>query len=246
MIYNILNTFVNITNENEYIKYIFNTLNNKQKKVFFYFNTFSFYLINYNIKFNKAFSKANYVIPDGYSAVFAIRIIYNKKIEKVVFTYTFTNKLAKLFEENKIKIFCLGGTKGSITKFYNKIKNDYPNLIISDFNDGYFDIERETDYIIDKINNSNADVLIVGMGMPKSEIWIMENLDKINVNCIFSVGGFFEFIAGNKKQAPSIFYNSGFEWTYRLIQEPLRLTGRYFKSHLYFIYRLTKFLLIKK
>ncbi len=246
MLYNILNTFVNITNENEYIKYIFNTLKDKQKKVFFYFNTYSFYLNNYNLKFYEAFNKANYIIPDGYSAVLAVKKIYNKKIDKVVFTYTFTNKLAKLFEENNVKIFCLGGTKSSIIKFYNNIKNEYPKLIIRGYNDGFFDIKNETDNIIDKINRANADVLIVGMGMPRSEIWIMENIDKINVHCIFSVGGFFEFIAGNKKQAPSFFYNSGFEWIYRLMQEPKRLTGRYIKSHFYFIYRLTKYLLLKK
>jgi len=76
--------------------------------------------------------------------------------------------------------------------------------------------------------------------MPKSEIWIDQNYSKLNCNCIFSVGGFFEFIAGNKRQAPKWMYNSGIEWIFRLIQEPKRLFFRYLFSNSFFICKILK------
>lgn len=246
MIYKLINTYINITNEEEYIKEIFNTLKNKQKKVFFYLNSYSFLLFNNNKKFNDAFHIADFIIADGYSVVKAIKLLTNAEIKKVVFTYVYEKILAELFSKENVKIFCLGGSEESIRKFIANMELKFPNLNIVGYNDGFFIPGDESNTILKKINDSKAEVLIVGMGMPRSEVWIKENLKNINVNCIFSVGGFFEFLAGNKKQAPAIFYNSGLEWIYRLIQEPKRLFGRYLKANIYFVFRIIKFLLIKK
>jgi N-acetylglucosaminyldiphosphoundecaprenol N-acetyl-beta-D-mannosaminyltransferase len=246
MIYKLINTYINISNEEEYIKEIFNTLKNKQKKVFFYLNSYSFYLFNNNKNFNNAFQIADFIIADGYSVVRAIKLLNNTEINKVVFTYVYEKILAELFSKENVKIFCLGGSKDSIRKFITNMELKFPNLNIVGYNDGFFIQGDESNTILKKINDSKAEVLIVGMGMPRSEVWIKENLKNIDVNCIFSVGGFFEFLAGNKKQAPVIFYNSGLEWIYRLAQEPKRLFGRYFKANIYFLFRILKFLIIKK
>lgn len=245
MYYKILNTAINISTEEEYISKIFETLKNNQKKIFFYLNSYSFYLFNKNIAFKNAFLKADYVIPDGYSIVWANQLLNNILIDKVVFTYSYINRLAKLFEDFQIKVFYLGGKIDTINKFIDKTRLNYPKQLIVGYNFGHFDFEMTND-IVEKINKSGAQILIVGMGMPRSEIWISSIIDKLNVNCVFSVGGFFEFLAGNKKQAPGFLYNSGFEWLYRLIQEPRRLFKRYFIANTYFVFRLIYCLLNKK
>jgi len=237
MIYKILNTSINISNENEYINKIIKTLKNKQKKVFFYLNSYSFYLFNANISFRNAFSQADYIIADGYSIVWANKLLNKIKIKKVVFTYSYIDKLGHLFERLGTKIFYLGGSIETINKFIEKTKLDFPKQVIVGYNTGHFDL-KFTEEIIKKINNSGAEILIVGMGMPRSETWINSIKNQVEVNCIFSVGGFFEFLAGNKKQAPSFFYNSGLEWIYRLIQEPRRLFKRYLWANTYFIFKL--------
>ena len=152
----------------------------------------------------------------------------------------FFERLYKLFGDDRSKIYLLGGSTEIINKAVDEIKNNYSNLKIAGFYDGYFDLQLESDEIIAKINNSNADVLICGMGMPRTEIWIQENLEKLHVKCIFSVGGFFDFLAKEKKMAPKWFYNSGLEWIFRLIQEPRRLFERYIKSNSYFVTFLIK------
>lgn len=245
MVCKILNVSINISNEKEYINKIIETLKNKQKKVFFYLNSFSFYLFNTDAEFKTAFETGDYFIADGYSIVLANKLINKIEIDKVVFTYTYEQKLGKILEEKEFKVFYLGGTTNTINKFIEKTKVDYPKQNIVGFHSGHFELNLTTK-IVEKINNSGAQILVVGMGMPRSEIWISSIIDKLNVNCVFSVGGFFEFLAGNKKQAPGFLYNSGFEWLYRLIQEPRRLFKRYFIANTYFIFRLIYCLLKTK
>ncbi len=240
MKFEIFNTFVNISSEEEYIKNIFETLQNNKKKTFFYLNSYSFYLFNKNKMFRDALSNADYIIPDGYSIVWANKMLNQKKISKVVFTYSFTKKLAKLFEEHNMKVFFLGGTDLTLKKCIYNLSITNPNLNIVGFNNGFYTENDSFNSIIKRINESHTDILIIGMGMPKSEIWIDQNHSKLNCNCIFSVGGFFEFIAGNKIQAPKWMYNSGIEWVFRLIQEPKRLFFRYLVSNSFFIYKILK------
>lgn len=229
--------FLNITNENEYIKKISDTINSGSKGTFFYLNSHSYYLANKNSEFREAFNKADFIIADGYSIVWAIKKLTSNKIDKVVFTYSFFSRLHKLFEELNTRIFMLGGTEEIISKSSEIFKLNYSNINVVGAHHGFFDKEEETYKIIELINSSKANVLIVGMGMPITEIWIQENFNRINANLIFSVGGFFEFLTKNKKMAPGWIYNSGLEWLFRLLQEPKRLIGRYFIANPYLIYK---------
>ena len=237
MKYNFEPCFVNIANEKEYINNISDTISSGSKCTFYYLNSHSYYLANTNFKFNDAFNAADFIIADGYSIVWAIKILTGKKLNKLVFTYSFFTKLHKLFAELSAGVFILGGTEEVINSSREVFKNSYPDINLNGAHHGYFDAEQESDRIIELINSSNANVLIVGMGMPKSEIWINENLDKINANCIFSVGGFFEFLTKNKKTAPGWMYNSGIEWLFRLAQEPKRLFRRYLQANPYLVYK---------
>lgn len=241
MKYIIFNSFVNISSEEEYFLQIDNALKNKDKITFFYQNAFSLYLASKNLQFKKVLNKSDFIIPDGFSIVFGIKKLYKQRIDKVVFTYFFLEKLHEYLSNKNTKLFLLGSDEKTIEVSKNILIEKY-NLNITGFHHGYFNLPAEQDStnIIQKINQSNAEVLIVGMGMPKSEIWIQENLNSLNVNCIFSVGGFFDFISGKSKIAPKLLYNSGFEWVYRLLQEPKRLFKRYFFSNIYFIFRLIK------
>jgi len=234
------NSFVNITNENEYINNIISSLNNNQTKTFFYLNSYSFFLSDKNKEFRKALNKADYIIADGYSIVILTKLLFNIKIKKVVFTYLFFNKISLLLIGKKI--FLLGGTQNIIEKSRKILKEKY-NLNIVGFSSGYF---NNNENIIKKINTSSTDVLICGMGMPKSEIWINNYRNELNLNCAFSVGGFFNFLVNDKELAPKWMYNSGLEWIHRLIQDPKRLWKRYFLSNTYFAFQLLKAILTHK
>jgi len=240
MVINFRNSFVNITNENEYLNNIIASLNNNQAKTFFYLNSYSFYLSEKNTEFREAINKADFIIADGYSIVLLAKLLYKIEIKKVVFTYIFATKISTLIKNNKI--FLLGGEQKIIEKTAEILINKY-NLQIVGFLNGFFNDGEE---LIKKINSSKAEVLICGMGMPKSEIWIQNYLSNSKLKCVFSVGGFFNFLVNDKKKAPKFFYNSGFEWLFRLIQEPKRLFKRYFLANTYFVFQLLKALFTHK
>jgi N-acetylglucosaminyldiphosphoundecaprenol N-acetyl-beta-D-mannosaminyltransferase len=237
---NFLNTFINIMNKKDYLKIISSSLHNNDKTVFFYLNTHSFYLLNTNEEFNKCFNDADFITPDGYSIKWAIKFLYKKHIEKVSFNHIFFESLSKLFSKEHFRIFLLGGREHLLKLAVDKLTKRPLNLNVVGFHDGYSDQSIDSDKIISKINSSNPDILLVGIGMPESVIWIMKNKTRIKSKLIFTVGNLFDIIAGEKSIAPSSLYNTPFEWLYKLFQEPLKLIPRYIIVHPYFIYSMIK------
>jgi N-acetylglucosaminyldiphosphoundecaprenol N-acetyl-beta-D-mannosaminyltransferase len=77
------------------------------------------------------------------------------------------------------------------------------------------------------INDISPDVIWVGLGAPKQEIWMYEHVNDLKVPVMVGVGAAFDFLAGVKNQAPRLFRENGFEWLWRLISEPRRLWRRY-------------------
>ncbi|MCP5063147.1 MAG: WecB/TagA/CpsF family glycosyltransferase [Ignavibacteriae bacterium] len=234
---------INIFNENDYKESIESAIKGSQLKILFYLNSHVVYETNKNPEVKKYIISADYLIADGYSIVWAYQNLLNKKIKKVVFTYSYFKFIRKLFIKNNSKIFFLGASKQNIEKATKLEMNNFPNLKLVGYHHGYFDTNFESAKIIKSINKSNAEVLIVGMGCPLAEKWIIKNKGKLNPSLIFSVGGFFDFLAKDKISAPKWMYNSGFEWLFRLTQEPKRLFRRYLTSNLYFLFIFLKAML---
>jgi len=240
MKYSFFDLYINIKDRTEYLEKIQKTIADAEKKSFFYLNSHSFYLCFRKEDFKNAFLNADYVIADGYSIVWGLKFLRKQKIEKVVFTHTFFDELGKLLSEKQFSLYLLGGSNFVINKAVKNIKQNFPMINIAGFSNGYFSTDEEESKIINEISKLNPDILIVGMGMPHSEIWIHKHRHKINSHCFFSVGAFFDFMAGEKHLAPKWLYNSGFEWVYRLIQEPVRLSKRYFITHPFFLMKVFK------
>ena len=112
-------------------------------------------------------------------------------------------------------------------------------LNICGYQNGYFKNE-EFDVLIETINNSSPEVIIIGMGVPKQEILAAKISESIQNKVILCVGGFLEFYFGTKKRAPDVMRNFGFEWLHRLIKEPGRLWKRYFVGIPVFLYQIIK------
>ena len=232
-------SLINIVNEDSYINIIRNSILSKKRSVFFYINSHTIFTFYNNKIFMKSFLDANYYIADGISSVFAYKSFFKKDISKTVFTYSYNEKLRDLFLELNASIFFLGSKEETIQKVFNIENKFYKNGKLH-YHNGYFNLANETEKIIKMINNAKVDVLIVGMGIPISENWISQNKIKINVKCIFSVGGFFDFVSKDKILAPRWMFNTGLEWIFRFLQEPKRLFKRYLFSNIFFIYKFIK------
>ena len=86
---------------------------------------------------------------------------------------------------------------------------------------------EESDAAMGAIRDSGADVVWVGLGMPKQELWMHRMRPELPGIALLGVGAAFDFLAGTKKQAPAWMQKAGLEWLFRLVQEPRRLWRRY-------------------
>jgi len=138
--------------------------------------------------------------------------------------------------ENKNKsIFLLGASEGVAEKTKNIIQKKYPKLKIVGAIAGS-PLEKDDELMIDEINKSKPDILFLAYGCPKQEMWIYRNLKKCtSVYVACGIGGTFDFVIGKIKRAPKIIRSLGFEWLWRLIQEPKRFK-RIFRAVFVFPY----------
>ncbi|QEK11454.1 WecB/TagA/CpsF family glycosyltransferase [Crassaminicella thermophila] len=159
-------------------------------------------------------------IPDGIGLIYASKI-HNLGLTERVTGVDFMYKILSYCNDNDKSIYILGGKVGVAEKACKNIKNKFPNIKIKGFRDGYFK-EAEERKIIEKINELKPDVLFVGLGAPKQEIWMNKYKEKLNVKVAMGIGGSIDIWAGTAKRAPEIFQKLGLEWFYRLLKEPWR------------------------
>ena len=164
----------------------------------------------------------------------------NKQIPAHITYHTWTWELASFCEKKGFNLFLLGSKEGIGKKAIEKLLLKYPKLKVQNHH-GYFDkTNDENEVIINKINNFNTDILIVGFGMPAQEKWILDNMIKLNAKVYLNGGAYLDWISGINKKAPIWITKIGFEWFYRLLKEPKRLFNRYVIGNPLFIYRVIK------
>jgi len=193
---------------------------------------------------NNAFSDKDYydiltdsdlVYPDGMSIVWA-SYLYGDPLPERVNLGDFLYDLCKLCVEKRYKIFLLGGGEGVAEDTASHLKKKFPNLSIVGTHSGFFD-KKDNEMAIDKINSSLADIVLVGMGVPKQEKWIAKNKNKLKPSVLWGVGALFEYYANNVKRAPIWMRKIGFEWLFRLFAESSRLKKRYLIGNPLFLIR---------
>ena len=171
-----------------------------------------------NKEYTDVINSADMVLPDGIGVVYGAKILGTPLIERVAgydFVISFMDVLAKQGKS----IYLLGAKPGVAEAAAENLLKKYPGIVIAGTHDGYFKDDAE---VIDAINNSAPDFLMVCLGFPKQEKWIYDNRDKINAKIAIGAGGCLDVIAGNVQRAPEFFCNHGIEWLYRLLKQPSR------------------------
>jgi N-acetylglucosaminyldiphosphoundecaprenol N-acetyl-beta-D-mannosaminyltransferase len=127
------------------------------------------------------------------------------------------------------RVFYLGGKPGVAERAAALLRNEFPGLAFETAH-GYFDARRasaENRAVVETINGFGADLLLVGMGMPRQEHWIFENSADVGAGAICNVGGLMDYIAGETPTPPRWMGRFGLEWLFRLASNPKRLWRRY-------------------
>ena len=149
-----------------------------------------------------------------------------------------------LFEEasqNGLRMYFYGSTDEILKELRQKLDEQYKGINIAGMYSPPFrklTQEEDTD-TINMINDTKPDIIWIGLGAPKQEIWMNEHKGKLN-GVMIGVGAGFDYFAGRIKRAPQWMQKAGLEWLYRLMQEPKRLFKRYFVTNSKFIYLLFK------
>ena len=113
----------------------------------------------------------------------------------------------------------------------------HTDIVIAGYNNGF---AYENDKLLGMINKSKPDILVVGMGSPKQEEWIMNCKGNLDVKIIIAVGDGIKVFSGTKKRGPKVIQKLGLEWLVRLFFEPKRLWKRYLIGIPLFFIRLIK------
>ena len=180
-------------------------------------------------KLREIVNSGDLIIPDGIGLIHASNI-KNKPLKERVTGFDLSIKILEIANREGYSLYLLGGKDGVAKEAGKNIEKNYPNINIVGYHHGYFKGSHIGDKdhpeevaIIDEIVKKKPDIIFVGLGFPKQEIWIEENKDRLPSKVIIGNGGTMDILSGNTNRAPEIFQRLGLEWFYRLIKEPSRI-----------------------
>lgn len=170
-------------------------------------------------KLKEAVQNAALVIPDGIGVIYGAKMLKRPLKEKVPGADLAEKVIAEMAKTGK-SLFLFGAKPGVAEKAAEKLCDKYPGLVIAGTNDGYFTDDAP---IIEKINASKPDLLLVCLGAPKQEKWMLDNSDKLSVPLAMGLGGSLDVYAGVVERAPEKWQKMNLEWLYRIVKEPKRI-----------------------
>lgn len=173
-----------------------------------------------NKNLRRAVNKADLVLADGIGVIYASKIL-GTPIDRKIPGIDFASALMARMSDGHMSVFLLGAKPGVAEAAAYNLSEKYPGLVIAGTNDGYFE---DNGAVIDKINDAQPDFLMVCLGFPKQELWMMNNAEKLKVGLMAGLGGSLDVFAGVVERAPKKWQDMGLEWLYRLIKEPKRIT----------------------
>lgn len=160
---------------------------------------------------------ADYITPDGIGIIKASETLNDPLPERITGYDTMVALLQKANDQH-LKVYFIGAKPEVMQKVVEKVKSQYPGVIISGAHDGYF---KEDTAILADIKAKQPQLIFAGLGFPKQENWIKNNIGKAQAIWM-GVGGSFDVLSGLTKRAPKVFQDAHLEWFYRLLKEPTR------------------------
>ncbi|MFQ9697040.1 MAG: WecB/TagA/CpsF family glycosyltransferase [Zhenhengia sp.] len=174
-----------------------------------------------NPEFKVVMKRADLIVPDGIGVVLASKILKDSLPERVA-GFDLVQNTMKQAVDKGYRYYFFGSKPGVADLAAEKMRSTYPGIQIVGTHDGYF-TEEDIPAIIEEINNSNANILLVALGAPKQELWMDKYKDQLpHIRVAIGVGGSLDGMAGVVKRAPEFFQKVGLEWFYRLMMQPTR------------------------
>lgn len=186
--------------------------------------------------FGQVLKNAALVVPDGMPLVWTQKLNGFANAQRVSGPDLML-QLCKIAEKENLSIYLLGASPNTLELLSDNLLKYFPSLTIAGMHSpAHLPEQPQLDQgLVERINQSGASMLFVGLGCPKQEYWCANHAPSLNAVAI-GVGAAFDFHAGTKKRPPLWVQQSGLEWLYRLLSEPRRLWKRYLVTNTAFIY----------
>jgi len=180
---------------------------------------------------------------DGMGIVLALRLMGHARVERVSGVDLMMSTL-ELSAQKGYRPYFLGATPAVVGAAVEAARGRWPHLQFAGFQHGYFQPNDEA-VIMERIRDSGADCLFIGMPTPRKERLLKAWRDQLDVPFIMGVGGGLDVLAGHVERAPTWMQANGLEWLYRIYQEPGRMWWRYLRTNTLFAVMLSQLMLQK-
>lgn len=193
-------------------------------------NAHSVYLAKKHPEYAAFFDLAGLIEVDSTPIIFFTRMLglHSRTFHRCTYL-DWREHFWSLASRRRWKVFYLGGAPGVAEEAAVRLRERYQGVTI-ETRHGYFDAtpgSAENEAVLQAICEADPDILFVGMGMPRQELWIHRNWEDLPHAVVLSVGAAFDYEAGVQKAAPRWTGAAGVEWLYRLAADPRRLFSRY-------------------
>jgi len=189
-----------------------------------------------------ALRRASLNVPDGQPLVWAINALGHPLRERVYGPELMARACARAVDMGH-RFYLYGGrNQGALVQLALNLRQRHPGVeIVGGYSPPHRPLTSEEEVAIAaEINHTRADVVWVGIGVPKQEKWMARMRAQLEAPVLVGVGAAFDFHAGVVPMAPSWMQKRGLEWAYRLAQEPRRLGGRYLRYNSRFVSALAR------
>lgn len=178
----------------------------------------------------EAYQDASLVTVDGKPVLWASRLL-GKRLPALV---PGSDLCPALFDAAKtapeLRVFLLGAADGVAVRAAETIAKRWPWIkVVGCFSPpmGFNALSADNAAVVEMINQTKPDILLVGLGAPKQELWVHAMQHQLHVKVALCIGATIDFLAGEKNRAPKLMRTLGLEWLHRMLSEPKRLAGRY-------------------
>jgi N-acetylglucosaminyldiphosphoundecaprenol N-acetyl-beta-D-mannosaminyltransferase len=198
-----------------------------------------------NARYREVLNRAHLCVPDGIGIVWAAKFLSLPKKDPIVTFMNWIGTLASVVlapqslrsvireqvtgsrliydiaeqaQKNGFSLALVGGWNGVAEKSAEVLKQKYPGLKISL---AYCPAAFE-ESAVEKIAQSNSDILLIAYQPPKQEMWLADNIGRLNVKVAIGLGGTFDYLSGERSPAPDWVHYLGLEWFWRLVTQPWR------------------------
>lgn len=195
-----------------------------------------------NAELQEINERAAFILADGAPLVWASRYGKKSRLPERVAGSDLIYDLCESAASRKLGVFFLGGAPGVADEAARRLEDRYPGLRVVGVEAPPFHdpSDEEHNALLDRIRQTEPDILFVAFGQPKGEFWIARNLETLGVPVAVQVGATLDFVAGRVNRAPKHIQQIGMEWAYRIWTEPRRLAPRYAKNAKFIIKMLAR------